>query len=144
MPLNTGTPLLSCGHTVLFQHVDGEIQATERFANANELQSYSGIAPILVSSGKTSRVQWRPACPKFLRQTFHKWARCSIRYSDWARLTLRRNARGASQRKWPFDLSRSSRCGSSSDYGRITSHMRSRSTEKDSPVASNLRRRRSR
>jgi transposase len=57
----------------------------ERFATANELQSYSGIAPVLVSSGKTAWVRWRWACPKFLRQTFHEWARCSIRYCDWAK-----------------------------------------------------------
>jgi transposase len=57
----------------------------ERYQNASELQSYCGIAPVLASSGKMSCVHWRWACPKFIRQTFHEWARITIRYSAWAR-----------------------------------------------------------
>jgi transposase len=57
----------------------------ERYQTASELQSYCGIAPVLESSGKMSWVHWRWACPKFLRQTFHEWARITIRYSVWAR-----------------------------------------------------------
>jgi hypothetical protein len=37
------------------------------------------------ASGKTERVHFRLACPKFLRQTFHEFATHSIRQSEWAR-----------------------------------------------------------
>ena len=57
----------------------------ERYQSAAEVQRYSGIAPVVASSGKQHWVHWRWACPKFLRQTFHEWALHSIAYSDWAR-----------------------------------------------------------
>jgi transposase len=57
----------------------------DRYNSASELQCYSGIAPVLASSGKQSWVHWRWACPKFLRQTFHEWAAHSIGSSTWAR-----------------------------------------------------------
>ena len=57
----------------------------ERYQNAADIQRYSGIAPVVASSGKLRWVHWRWACPKFLRQTFHEWALHSIAYSDWAR-----------------------------------------------------------
>jgi hypothetical protein len=50
----------------------------DRYSSASELQCYSGIAPVLASSGKQSWVHWRWACSKFLRQTFHEWAAHSI------------------------------------------------------------------
>jgi transposase len=57
----------------------------DRYRSASELQSYSGIAPVLASSGKQCWVHWRWACPKFLRQTFHEWAAHSIGSSAWAK-----------------------------------------------------------
>jgi len=57
----------------------------ERYNTAHELQCYSGIAPVVASSGQQRWVHWRWACPKFLRQTFHEWALHSIAYSEWAR-----------------------------------------------------------
>lgn len=57
----------------------------DRYQSAGELQCYSGIAPVLASSGKQSRVHWRWACPKFLRQTFHEWAVHSLSSSVWAK-----------------------------------------------------------
>jgi transposase len=57
----------------------------DRYNSASELQCYSGIAPVVASSGKQSWVHWRWACPKFVRQTFHEWAAHSIGYSAWAR-----------------------------------------------------------
>ena len=57
----------------------------ERYHCATELQAYSGIAPVLASSGKYRWVHWRWSCPKFLRQTFHEWATHSIRSSAWAK-----------------------------------------------------------
>jgi transposase len=57
----------------------------ERYQAAHEIQCYSGIAPVVASSGQQHWVHWRWACPKFLRQTFHEWALHSIAYSRWAR-----------------------------------------------------------
>ena len=57
----------------------------DRFSSAAEVQSYSGIAPVLQQSGKSRWVHFRWACPKFVRQTFHEWAGHSIPWSDWAR-----------------------------------------------------------
>ena len=57
----------------------------DRFQTACEVQCYSGIAPVVASSGKQHWVHWRWACPKFLRQTFHEWALHSVAFSQWAR-----------------------------------------------------------
>ena len=57
----------------------------ERYESAEEMQTWSGIAPVLASSGKQQWVHFRYACPKFLRQTFHEWADYSIAQSEWAR-----------------------------------------------------------
>ena len=57
----------------------------ERYANAAEVQAYSGIAPVTERSGKKKWVHFRWACPKFLRQSFHEWAGHSIAHSPWAR-----------------------------------------------------------
>ena len=60
----------------------------EKFASAQDLQQLSGIAPVTKSSGKTRVVQMRWACPKFLRQTFHEYAGCSVKQSRWAKAYL--------------------------------------------------------
>jgi transposase len=57
----------------------------ERYRCADELQTYSGIAPVTERSGKRKWVHFRWACPKFLRQSFHEWAGHSIAQSAWAR-----------------------------------------------------------
>jgi transposase len=57
----------------------------ERFESAHNLACFTGIAPVQESSGNSSWTHWRWACPKFIRQTFHEWAACSIRSCDWAR-----------------------------------------------------------
>jgi transposase len=56
-----------------------------RYRTAHELQCYSGIAPIIESSGKQRWIHYRRACPKFLRQTFHEWALHSMAGSRWAK-----------------------------------------------------------
>jgi transposase len=56
-----------------------------RFVSADEIQKYSGIAPVTERSGKHEWVHRRFACPKFLRQTFHEFAGQSIKFSAWAR-----------------------------------------------------------
>jgi transposase len=63
-----------------------------RFQCAQELASLSGIAPVRRASGqksgkkgeKKASIHFRHACPKFLRQSFHEFAACSIRYCSWA------------------------------------------------------------
>ncbi len=57
----------------------------DRFEEASEMQQLSGIAPVTEKSGKSIWIHWRLACSKFLRQTFHEFAGCSILQSDWAR-----------------------------------------------------------
>jgi hypothetical protein len=56
-----------------------------RFESASAMACCFGIAPVTVSSGKSRWVHWRWACSKFVRQTLHEWANCSIRYCGWAR-----------------------------------------------------------
>jgi transposase len=57
----------------------------DRYQNADEMERYSGIAPVKKASGKTELVHFRLACPKFLRQTFHEFASHSIGQSEWAK-----------------------------------------------------------
>jgi len=56
-----------------------------RFQSASNMASCFGIAPVTESSGKTRIIHWRWGCSKFVRQTFHEWANCSIRSCGWAR-----------------------------------------------------------
>jgi transposase len=73
----------------------------QRFEHPSELCALSGIAPVRRASGKKSgkkaSVHFRQACPKFLRQSFHEFGLCSIRYCPWARdvyQTLRERGKG--------------------------------------------------
>jgi transposase len=56
----------------------------DRLQSAEDMQTYSGIAPVTRRSGKLHYVARRWAAPKFLRQTFHEFARCSVSRSTWA------------------------------------------------------------
>ena len=56
----------------------------ERYQSADEIQRYTGIAPVTESSGKKHWVHWRLQCPTFLRQTFVEWAGATIPRSFWA------------------------------------------------------------
>jgi len=58
----------------------------DRFPDADSMLRWSGIAPVTRRSGKFQTVHRRYACAKFLRQTFHEFARCSIKFCEWARL----------------------------------------------------------
>jgi transposase len=55
----------------------------ERF-DARAMQCFSGIAPVTEQSGKSHWVHHRYICCKFLKQTFHEFARCSLSRSVWA------------------------------------------------------------
>jgi transposase len=61
----------------------------DRWANADSLAAFSGIAPVSIKSGKQCQVQRRFACPKFLRQTFHEFADCARMYCPWTRARYR-------------------------------------------------------
>lgn len=55
----------------------------ERF-DARKMQCFSGIAPVTEQSGKSRWVHHRFVCSKFLKQTFHEFAKCSLPHSAWA------------------------------------------------------------
>lgn len=57
----------------------------ERYETAGAMQCFSGIAPVVASSGNQEWIHWRWACPKFQRQTMHEWAWLSVRKSEWAK-----------------------------------------------------------
>lgn len=57
----------------------------DRFEAASEVQAYSGIAPVTKRSGRQLQTTWRWGAPKFIRQSFHEFARLSIHHSAWAR-----------------------------------------------------------
>jgi transposase len=56
----------------------------DRYANAAQIQRYSGVAPVVERSGNKCWVHWRFACPTFLRQIFVEWAGSTIPRSYWA------------------------------------------------------------
>ena len=58
----------------------------DRFPEADAMERLSGVAPVTRRSGQFHCVHRRYACAKFLLQTFHELARCSIKFCDWARL----------------------------------------------------------
>lgn len=57
----------------------------KRFESAQQLQCYSGIAPVTRRSGRSCYVHHRWACTKFVKQTFHEYAGLSITKSIWAK-----------------------------------------------------------
>ena len=56
----------------------------DRYANADELATFSGIAPVTKQSGKSRIVHRRFACPKYLRQTFHEFADHARKWCPWS------------------------------------------------------------
>jgi hypothetical protein len=56
----------------------------DRYASADALQKYAGLAPVTERRGHTSWVHGRLQCPTFLRHTFVEWAAASIRHAFWA------------------------------------------------------------
>lgn len=55
-----------------------------RFDSAEDVATFSGIAPVTERSGQHTWVHWRLACSKFLRQSFHEFANLSRHQSAWA------------------------------------------------------------
>lgn len=56
-----------------------------RFACAQDLACFVGVAPVLERSGQSCWTRWRYFCPKFLRQSFVEFAGESVRHSVWAK-----------------------------------------------------------
>lgn len=56
-----------------------------RYASPEEIQEFSGIAPVTERSGKSKWTHRRYACPRFLHQTFVEYAGQTIMRSAWAR-----------------------------------------------------------
>jgi transposase len=57
----------------------------DRFARAQDVAQFYGIAPVVVQSGTSRTVHIRRRCPKFGRQTFHENAGCALKTERWAR-----------------------------------------------------------
>ena len=56
----------------------------QRYASADDVIKYAGIAPVTERSGQSEWVHWRYSCSKFLRQSFVEWTGASIKFSFWA------------------------------------------------------------
>jgi transposase len=56
----------------------------KRYRTAGEIAAYSGVAPVVVRSGKSEWTHWRWHCPKFVRQSFVEFAAKSVGQSGWA------------------------------------------------------------
>jgi transposase len=56
-----------------------------RFATAQDLACFSGVAPVIERSGQSCWTRWRYFCPKFLRQSFVEFAGESVKHSVWAK-----------------------------------------------------------
>lgn len=56
----------------------------ERFPEPGNLQCLSGVAPVTKQSGNKCCIHRRYLCPKFLKQSFHEYAKESILHSRWA------------------------------------------------------------
>ena len=57
----------------------------DRFGSAQEIENYTGIAPVTERSGKAHWVHRRWKCSNFIRQSFHEWAGETRKHSIWAR-----------------------------------------------------------
>jgi transposase len=55
-----------------------------RYQDSDEVERFTGIAPVVERSGKACWIHSRMACPKFLRQTFHEFSAYSRFWSPWA------------------------------------------------------------
>jgi transposase len=83
----------------------------DRFASAQELQQFYGIAPVKKQSGQSKVIHMRYRCPKFARQTFHENASHAVRKEGWAKTfydqqRARKKGHHASVRSVAFKLMR--------------------------------------
>ena len=57
----------------------------DRFEKADDVTTFSGIAPVTKQSGKSKIVHRRYACSKYLRQTFHEFADHARKWCPWSK-----------------------------------------------------------
>jgi transposase len=62
----------------------------KRYASAQSISAYSGVAPVIERSGQSIWTHWRWHCPKFVRQSFVEFAAKSIGQCAWAAAHYRR------------------------------------------------------
>jgi transposase len=60
-----------------------------RYEHVEDLLTFTGMAPIMERSGKTTVTHVRWFCPTCLRQSFHECAGQSIPHSQWAKAFYR-------------------------------------------------------
>jgi hypothetical protein len=109
-----------------------------RWETADDLASFTGIAPITRQSGKQRNVTRRYACPKYLRQTFHEFADHARTWCPWTRARYRLlRDRGMKHhaalrklaRSWIRILYRVWKTRTPFDCGRYIENLRKRSPE---------------
>jgi len=61
----------------------------ENYATAEDMQKFSGIAPVVKRSGKKELICRRWRCPTFIHQTFIEFAKWSAVYSKWGKAYAR-------------------------------------------------------
>jgi len=90
-------PLPGAGPALAPRLLAGFGEDRQRYAGADQLQMYSGVAPVTERSGNKTWVHWRWQCPTFLRQTLVEWAGQTVNKSFWAGAYYRQQmAKGAS------------------------------------------------
>ncbi len=77
-------PLPGAGPALAPRLLAGFGEDRQRYAGAEEIQQYAGIAPVTERSGNKTWVHWRWQCPTFLRQTLVEWAGQTVNKSFWA------------------------------------------------------------
>lgn len=86
---NLFTTLPGAGKTLAPRLLTAFGSQRDRFASANEVATFSGIAPVTKRSGNSCLVHRRYACPKYLRQTFHEFADHARKWCPWSRAYYR-------------------------------------------------------
>ena len=101
----------------------------DRFASAQEVLQFSGVAPVTQRSGKSCQVHRRWARPKFVHQSFVEFAALSIPHCGWARALYQQlRARGHRNTGPPFAWSPTSGFASYFVAGKIALPMTNRNT----------------
>ena len=77
-------PLPGAGPALAPRLLAGFGEDRQRYAGAEEIQQYTGVAPVTERSGNKTWVHWRWQCPTFLRQSLVEWAAQTINKSFWA------------------------------------------------------------
>ena len=77
-------PLPGAGPALAPRLLAGFGEDRQRYAGAEEIQKYTGVAPVTERSGNKTWVHWRWQCPTFLRQSIIEWAGQTINKSFWA------------------------------------------------------------